>query len=63
MRGSDLKATLAGLGWSQRAFADRIDVDPDTVSRWATDKSEMPGAAVAYLNLAVRVRDLLRSLE
>lgn len=42
---------LARLGWSRGELARRLDLHPNTVSRW----SIVPGYALAYLRLAVMV--------
>lgn len=47
------------LGWSQAEFADRIGVHPNTVSKWMTGKTEVPGPVVAYVVLAAKVKGLL----
>lgn len=62
MKPSDLRAELQFLGWSQAAFADRIGVHQNTVSKWMTGKAEMPGPAIAYLALAVKVAGMARAL-
>ena len=62
MKPSDLRAELAALGWSQADFAERLGVHVNTVNKWATGKAEIPGPAIAYLILAVKVRDLAKAI-
>jgi hypothetical protein len=56
----DLDAALDALGWSGAELARRVDVGADRVSAWRCGKARMPGAVVAYLRLAMSVRELLR---
>ncbi|WP_109479155.1 transcriptional regulator [Paraburkholderia sp. C35] len=58
MKNADFQHSLAVLGWSQRAFAQRFDVDPTTVSRWVS-AGKFPKWVSEYLSLAVRVKTLL----
>lgn len=44
---------------SQSELARRIEVSPNTVSNWATGKTKVPGAVLAYLTLLVRVKGAL----
>lgn len=52
MNSQTLKQTLSDLKWSQRKFAQKLGVDEDTVSRWCTDKVDIPGYVDAYIRLA-----------
>lgn len=52
-------AALDVLGWSQAELAKRLGVHKNTVSKWATGQTHLPGPVNAYLNLAVKVRRLL----
>jgi len=49
--------TLSGL--SQAAFGRRIDVHPNTVSRWSAGHVEVPGPALAYLRLYIAMKAAL----
>lgn len=42
---------LRVLGWTQRGFADRVGIHPQTVNRWATgyEGADIPKWAAAYL--------------
>lgn len=51
MEPDSLKAALAAMNWSQRELARRLDLDPDTVNRWATGRVPVPGYAVEYLRV------------
>lgn len=59
---AELKAALKALGWSQQAFASRLGVSGNTVTKWATGRARVPGPVAAYLGLAVRVKDLAGAL-
>lgn len=56
MTPQDLKHVLNGLGWSQARLAKTLDVDIATVSRWANGHLPIPQYAVAYLELAMKVK-------
>ena len=56
---NNLAASLSVLGWSQGQFAERIGVHANTVSAWARGAVAITGPAKAYLDLAVKVRELL----
>lgn len=55
----DLKAKLAGFGWSQKAFSVRLQCDEDTVSRWCTGKTPVPGYVTEYLRVCELAREML----
>jgi len=57
MTATDLKRTLKDLGWTQAQLAERLGVDLATVSRWANGHLPVPQYAVAFLDLAMRVKD------
>jgi DNA-binding transcriptional regulator YiaG len=48
---TEFRAALDELGVSQRRFARQINMDITSVSRWATNKAEIPGIAAAYIRL------------
>jgi transcriptional regulator with XRE-family HTH domain len=52
-----LKDSLKALGWSQSRLAVALGVTKTTVSRWATDQIPIPQYAVAYLSLAMKVKE------
>lgn len=62
MKPSDFRAELDALGWSQAAFAERIGVHPNSVSKWATGKADIPGPVIAYIVLATHVRELIKAV-
>lgn len=47
---------MKSCGVSNRVLADRVQVDPHTVSRWRTGKVEVPHAVIVYLELLLAVR-------
>jgi transcriptional regulator with XRE-family HTH domain len=57
----DIDRALDLLGWSGAELARRLDVGEDRVSAWRRGRSKrgVPGPVAAYLELALRVRDLL----
>jgi hypothetical protein len=55
----DLNATLSTLGWTGAELARRVDVGADRVSAWRRGKAKLPGSVVAYLDLALKARELL----
>ena len=55
-----LKAALSGFGWSQRRFAERLGCDQDTVSRWCTGKTPVPGWVVEYLRVIGLAQEILK---
>jgi DNA-binding transcriptional regulator YiaG len=52
---TEFRAALDELGVSQRRFARQINMDITSVSRWATDKAEIPGIAAAYVRLRLAI--------
>jgi transcriptional regulator with XRE-family HTH domain len=55
----DLKGKLSALGWSQKTFAVRLQCDQDTVSRWCTGKTPVPGWVSEYLRVCELAREML----
>ena len=55
----ELKRLLVTTGLSQGRLAKLIDAHPNTVSRWASGRCEVPGAVLAYLRLYRDVKALL----
>lgn len=51
VNGQDLKAELRAIGWSQKDLAKRLEVNEDTVGRWVTGKTVVPGYVVEYLRV------------
>lgn len=49
---------LSRIGWKQKHLAERIDVTPDTVSRWCTGKRETPRVVILYLQLLIQRMDV-----
>lgn len=54
----NFKEMLKACDLSQSELAERLDVYPSTVSAWANGKREVPGAAMAYLELLFAIRRL-----
>ena len=52
----DLPAILAHLGWSQGQLAERIDVHPNTVSRWVNGKAQPPALVRIHLTLLLTLK-------
>ena len=59
MSGDKLRDALASLGWSQRHFAERYDCDADTVNRWCTGKTPVPGHAAEYIRVMLLAKEIL----
>ena len=62
MKPSDLSADIELMGWSQAQFADKIGVHPNTVSKWTTGKTEIPGPVSAFMTLATTLKRMLLNL-
>lgn len=52
----DLPAVMASLDWSNAELARRVEVHPNTVSKWITGETRVPGGVRAYLGLLIAVR-------
>ena len=50
---------MRDTGFSQSELARRVSVHPNTVSKWSTGQSRMPGAVIAYLKLYRDVKALI----
>jgi len=59
---AELLARLRELNWTQARLARRLDLDPNTVSRWLAT-GRVPGYAREYLRLLVLVRRMGRLLD
>lgn len=57
---NELAYAITRLGWSQTDLAEYVDVHPNTVSSWMTGRHVIPGAVLAYVTLAVRVKMLVK---
>ena len=55
----DFRALMAECGINAVTLSKRIDVHPNTVSRWHNDQVDVPGAVLAYLRLYRDVKALL----
>ena len=53
-----LRAALKQLNLSQAKFAKEIDMDPITVSRWATGTAQPSGILWAYIRLRTKIKEL-----
>ena len=58
MTGDEFKSALKRLGISQRKFASETKMSISAVNEWARDRATMPGIAVAYIELRLRVSSL-----
>jgi Helix-turn-helix len=58
----DLASALEELGWSQAELARRLGLHVNTVSAWATKRTEIPGPVRAYLDLRLKLLRLCRSV-
>ena len=54
-----LTTGLRALGWYGKDLAHRLGTSPVTVSSWRTGRRPVPGYALAYLALAVKVTGAL----
>ena len=55
MTSNELRAELAALRWTQKRLADRLGVDPDTVSRWTNGRTDVPAYVAEYLRVVAIV--------
>ena len=55
-----LTTALQALGWHGKDLAERLDLNPITVSSWRTGRRPVPGYAIAYLDLALGVTAALK---
>jgi DNA-binding transcriptional regulator YiaG len=60
MKHTEFRRALEELGISQHQFARDIEMDVTTVNRWANDKAEIPGIAVAYVRLRLRAKQFCK---
>ncbi len=58
-----LLETLDVLGWNQAKLARKLQVDPNTVSRWVTGRSPVPAFVLEYLGALKAVKDLANALD
>lgn len=58
MDGADLQKALSALGLKQAAFARRMGLTTNTVSRWATDAGPIPAWVPVHLSLLLEVKAL-----
>ncbi len=58
-RRRDLTAALQTLGWYGKDLARRLGTSPITVSSWRTGRRPVPGYALAYLELATGITEVL----
>lgn len=70
MSPQQLTDALTTLGWTQAELARRLGLHVNTVSAWATGKTEIPVYAAEYLRVMVLahrsvtcLKDLLREAE
>lgn len=60
MKTEEFRNQLKLLGWSQATLAGRLACDADTVSRWATGRTDVPGHVVEYLRVMALAREMVR---
>lgn len=58
-----LLQTLEDIGWSQAKLARKLQIDPNTVSRWVTGRTPVPTWALEYLSALKAIKDLVKSLD
>lgn len=58
----EFRDALKEFGVSQRQFARETEMDITTVNRWATAKAEIPGIAVAYIRLRLRIAKFCKEM-
>jgi DNA-binding transcriptional regulator YiaG len=59
MTAKDLKNTLYTMKLTQGALAKRLEVDRNTVSRWATGATPVPGYVGEYLRVLALAHAIL----
>lgn len=59
MTPDEMRDALSELGWTQQKFASEVGVTPRAVSLWAQGRRKISGPAVAFLELRLRVREVL----
>ena len=50
-----LTTALRALGWRSKDLARRLEVSVGAVSSWRTGRRPVPGYAIAYLELALKL--------
>lgn len=55
----DFKLAMQAAGLSSAELARRLDVHPNTVSRWSTGVTEPGPGVMAYLELYAKVKSLV----
>ena len=58
MRENVVREALVRLEWSQKTLAERLGVDPDTVSRWCLGRVPVPGYAAEYLRVILLAKGM-----
>jgi transcriptional regulator with XRE-family HTH domain len=51
MKGSEVRRVRKQLGLTQRAFAERVGVNPNTVARWERDELTVGSTAAILIRL------------
>jgi transcriptional regulator with XRE-family HTH domain len=59
MTGNDLKSALYEAKLTQGKLAERLEVDRNTVSRWATGATPVPGYVREYLRVLALAHAIL----
>lgn len=52
----EFQRLLAASGLSKASLGRKLDVHPNTISRWGSGQVEVPGPALAYLRLYAAAR-------
>ena len=60
---TQLLEILDAIGWSQAKLARKLQVDPNTVSRWVTGRCPVPPWVLEYLSALKAVKDLANALD
>jgi DNA-binding transcriptional regulator YiaG len=59
MKNTDLKVCLTTLGWTQRDLAHKFQCDADTVNRWCTGRTPIPGYVVEYMRVVLLLKQAM----
>ncbi|CAB4136997.1 HTH_XRE domain containing protein [uncultured Caudovirales phage] len=60
MNKQQLCDAMHGLKLTVRSLAKLVEVSPSTVARWRTGRRRVPGAVARYLELKLRLVELIR---
>ena len=57
MRGGEVRRVRKQLGLTQRAFAERVGVNPNTVARWERNEVTVGSTAAILIRLLEKLHD------